>query len=40
MRKSDTALANDINRALQKIHENGTYDLIARKYFDFDISPQ
>ncbi|WP_122584609.1 ABC transporter substrate-binding protein [Pseudomonas viridiflava] len=40
LRKGDTALATDINRALQKIHENGTYDRIARKYFDFDISPQ
>ncbi|WP_122436975.1 ABC transporter substrate-binding protein [Pseudomonas viridiflava] len=40
LRKSDTALVTDINRALQKIHENGTYDRIARKYFDFDISPQ
>lgn len=40
LRKSDTALAADINQALKRLHENGTYERIAQKYFDFDISPQ
>lgn len=40
LRKSDTALAGEINQALERIHQNGTYERIARKYFDFDISPK
>lgn len=40
LRKSDTALAAEINQALERIHQNGTYERIARKYFDFDISPE
>ena len=36
----DTALAGEINQALERIHQNGTYERIARKYFDFDISPK
>ncbi len=40
MRKNDTALISDINAALQRILQNGTYERIARKYFDFNISPE
>ena len=39
MRKGDTQLVADINQALQRIHQNGTYERIARKYFQFDIKP-
>ncbi|WP_263264166.1 ABC transporter substrate-binding protein [Pseudomonas sp. RIT-PI-S] len=39
LRKGDTALAKEINQALGRIHQNGTYERIARKYFDYDIAP-
>ncbi|MCD5993516.1 ABC transporter substrate-binding protein [Pseudomonas sp. CDFA 602] len=39
LRKNDTELAKDINKALERLHQNGTYQRIASKYFDFDISP-
>lgn len=37
MRKEDTELAAKFNAAIKKIREDGTYDAIAKKYFDFDI---
>lgn len=37
MRKEDTALAEKINAAIKKIREDGTYDEISKKYFNFDI---
>lgn len=37
MRKRDTQLAEDINAALKKLKEDGTYDAIMNKYFSYDI---
>ncbi|MEL6116879.1 ABC transporter substrate-binding protein [Photobacterium sp. SP02] len=37
LRKTDKALAEKFNKAIQTIRENGTYDRIAGKYFKFDI---
>ena len=37
MRKGETELAAKVNAAIQKIREDGTYDAISKKYFDFDI---
>ena len=37
MRKEDTDLAAKVNAAIKKIREDGTYDAISKKYFDFDI---
>ncbi|MDX5438927.1 MAG: transporter substrate-binding domain-containing protein [Alteromonadaceae bacterium] len=37
MRKRDTQLAEDINAALKKLKEDGTYDAIMEKYFSYDI---
>ncbi len=37
MRKEDSDLAARINAAIQKIRDDGTYDAISKKYFDFDI---
>lgn len=37
VRKGETALRDDINRALQTIRLDGTYDRINRKYFPFSI---
>ena len=37
LRKSDGKLKEEINRAIAAIRANGTYDKIAKKYFDFDI---
>ncbi|MGI9353181.1 MAG: transporter substrate-binding domain-containing protein [Rhizobiaceae bacterium] len=37
MRKADTELAAKINAAIKQIREDGTYDAISKKYFDFDI---
>ncbi|WP_281967809.1 transporter substrate-binding domain-containing protein [Roseovarius nanhaiticus] len=36
-RKDETALRDRVNTALATIIENGTYDEIREKYFDFDI---
>lgn len=38
VRKDDAALREKINAALKAIKANGTYDKLAKKYFDFDIS--
>jgi len=37
MRKRDASLAEDINAALKKLKEDGTYDAIMEKYFNYDI---
>jgi lysine-arginine-ornithine-binding protein len=37
IRKGDTALESQLNQAIRDIRKNGTYDRIARKYFDFNI---
>ena len=40
VRKSDTELLARFNAAIEKVRANGTYDKIAKKYFDFDIYGQ
>ncbi len=37
LRKQDTELKEKFNKAIKSIRENGTYDKIRKKYFDFDI---
>ena len=37
VRKEDGDLKAKINAAIQKIRDDGTYDAISKKYFDFDI---
>ena len=37
MRKRDAKLADDVNAALKKLKEDGTYDTIMQKYFNYDI---
>jgi arginine/ornithine transport system substrate-binding protein len=37
IRKSDTDLRDRFNVALKTIRANGTYDKLAKKYFDFDV---
>lgn len=37
VRKEDAALAARLNAAIAAIRADGTYDAIARRYFDFDI---
>jgi polar amino acid transport system substrate-binding protein len=37
IRKTDTALKEKLNKAIAAIRANGTYDAIAKKYFDFDV---
>ncbi len=37
IRKDDAALADKFNAAIAKIREDGTYEAIGKKYFDFDI---
>lgn len=37
MRQDDTELRDRVNAAIKKIREDGTYDEISSKYFDFDI---
>ena len=37
MRKEDTDLAAKVNAAIKKIREDGSFDAISSKYFDFDI---
>jgi polar amino acid transport system substrate-binding protein len=36
IRKGDTALKEKLNAAIKAIRDDGTYDTIAKKYFDFD----
>jgi arginine/ornithine transport system substrate-binding protein len=37
LRKGDTELKEKFNQAIAEIRANGTYDQIAKKYFDFDV---
>ena len=37
LRKGDTAIKDSINAAIKTLRENGKYDKITKKYFDFDI---
>lgn len=37
IRKEDTELVEKFNAAIKQIREDGTYDEISKKYFDFDI---
>ncbi|SFR45522.1 amino acid ABC transporter substrate-binding protein, PAAT family [Marinobacter gudaonensis] len=37
MRKRDTELAEEVNAALATLKEDGTYDAIMKKYFNYDI---
>lgn len=37
LRKGDDDLREQFNEAIKKIREDGTYDTIRQKYFDFDI---
>jgi len=37
LRKEDTDLKGKINAAIKAIRDNGTYETITKKYFDFDI---
>jgi polar amino acid transport system substrate-binding protein len=37
VRKEDTALRDKLNAAIKALRDNGKYDEIAKKYFDFDI---
>lgn len=37
VRKGDTELKEMFNQAIDAIRANGTYDRIARKYFEFDV---
>ena len=37
VRKQDTDLTEKLNAAIQTIRDNGTYEKINAKYFDFDI---
>jgi lysine-arginine-ornithine-binding protein len=40
LRKSDPDLKAAFNKAIAEIRKNGTYEKIAKKYFDFDIYGQ
>ena len=37
VRKGDAELVARLNQAIKDIRANGTYDKIARQYFDFDV---
>jgi polar amino acid transport system substrate-binding protein len=37
VRKTSTELKEKLNKAIAAIRANGTYDAIAKKYFDFDV---
>jgi arginine/ornithine transport system substrate-binding protein len=37
MRKGDAQLQAKLNQAIKDIRANGTYDRIAKQYFDFDV---
>jgi arginine/ornithine transport system substrate-binding protein len=37
MRQRDKDLAEQVNAALKKLKEDGTYDAIMKKYFSYDI---
>src|SRR5690554_3500173 len=37
MRKRDKDVAEEVNKALRKLKEDGTYDAIMKKYFAYDV---
>lgn len=37
LRKEDVALRQKLNSAIAAIHKNGTYDRLAKKYFNFNV---
>lgn len=37
LRKQDTALREALNKAFAEMRTDGTYDALAKKYFDFDV---
>ncbi|MDK6203442.1 transporter substrate-binding domain-containing protein [Oligella urethralis] len=37
VRKEDKELLADLNRAFEEIRADGTYDKIAKEYFDYDV---
>ena len=37
LRKNQPELKGQLNAAIKAIRSNGTYDKVAKKYFDFDI---
>jgi len=37
MRKGETQLKEELNAAIKAIRENGTYETVSKKYFDFDV---
>ena len=37
MRKADQDLVDKLNAAIAAIRANGTYERIAKKYFEFDV---
>ncbi|WP_028356867.1 transporter substrate-binding domain-containing protein [Brackiella oedipodis] len=37
VRKSDKDLLNDLNKALQEIHDDGTYEKLNKQYFPFSV---
>jgi lysine-arginine-ornithine-binding protein len=40
VRKSDPDLKNVLNQALKGIRQDGTYQQLEKKYFDFDVAPK
>ena len=40
LRKGDQDLKTALNGALQAIHQDGTYQAIEQKYFDFNVAPK
>jgi len=40
IRKNEEELKTQVNEALAAIMADGTYDALAAKYFDFDVTPQ
>jgi histidine transport system substrate-binding protein len=40
LRKADQDLKAALNQALQAIHQDGTYQALEKKYFDFDVAPK
>ncbi len=37
LRKDDTELRNALNKAFAEMRQDGTYEKLAKKYFDFDV---
>jgi len=37
LRQGETQLKEELNAAIKAIRDNGTYDTVSKKYFDFDV---